>query len=185
MDKKTDGNKQAGRPWSPYVAGGLTGVGITLALMISESNFGATPFYSYISKATYMLVTGESLLTTDVYGRYILMLRWPVMFAIGIPLGALIAALLFKEFRWQKVPPLWQARFGASPWKRWAWAFVGGIISIIGVRQAMGCPSGLGLTGMVALSLSGFLAFAMFFGGGVVLANLIYPRRLGTGGDNK
>ena len=48
---------------------------------------------------------------------------------------------------------------------------------MLGARMADGCPSGHGLSGMMQLSVSAFLALAMFFGTGVVVAGLIYRRR--------
>jgi len=184
-DKEPNTAKQPSRPWSPYVAGALTGLGITLAIFVSEASFGATPFYSWISHAVYLLLTGQPLNVVDGLDRLILAPRWPHMFALGIPLGAFIAAMLFRDFKWQAVPPLWKQHFGGNALKRGIWAFIGGAIAMIGVRQAMGCPSGLGLSGMVAQSLAGFLGFGMFFVGGVILANLIYRRSANAAGGGE
>lgn len=165
------------KPWSPYLAGGLTGLALTLSLVFSDSMFGATPAYSYLAKVVHMLITGQSLAAVDNYGRYVLTPGWFLTFVAGITLGALLASLLYGEFKWQAVPPLWREFFGASKGKRAVWAFIGGVIAMIGVRQAMGCPSGLGLSGMVVLSVSGFLGFAMFFAGGILMASLLYRHR--------
>jgi uncharacterized membrane protein YedE/YeeE len=48
---------------------------------------------------------------------------------------------------------------------------------MFGARMASGCPSGHGLSGMMQLSMSAFVALAMFFGVGVVVASLIYRRK--------
>jgi len=45
---------------------------------------------------------------------------------------------------------------------------------MFGARMADGCPSGHGLSGLMQLSVSGFLALALFFATGVLLAHLIY-----------
>jgi uncharacterized membrane protein YedE/YeeE len=55
---------------------------------------------------------------------------------------------------------------------------VGGVVAMIGARLADGCPSGHGLSGLMQLSLSGFSALAFFFGTGVLVANLVYRRRV-------
>jgi uncharacterized protein len=47
----------------------------------------------------------------------------------------------------------------------------------VGARMASGCPSGHGLSGMMQLSVSAFVALAMFFGFGVLVATLLYSRR--------
>ncbi len=166
-----------GKAWSPYLAGALTGLAITLSYLFSDKAFGATPAYAYLAKAIGLLIHERGLLALDSLGRYELRPSWFQAFAVGIPLGALLAAFLFNDFKWQAVPPLWRARFGASAVKRGVVAFIGGAIAMIGVRLAMGCPSGLGLSGMVELSLSGFLGFAVFFIGGAVMALVLYPAR--------
>jgi hypothetical protein len=43
--------------------------------------------------------------------------------------------------------------------------------------MADGCPSGHGLSGMMQLSVSAFVALAIFFGVGVVIAALLYGRK--------
>ena len=53
-------------------------------------------------------------------------------------------------------------------------AFLGGIVAMFGARLAGGCPSGHGLSGLMQLSISGFLAMAGFFGAGIVIAHLVY-----------
>lgn len=58
-------------------------------------------------------------------------------------------------------------------------AFVGGIIAMFGARLADGCPSGHGLSGGLQLAVSGYIALACFFIGGLISANLLYK----GGGD--
>jgi len=48
---------------------------------------------------------------------------------------------------------------------------------MMGARMADGCPSGHGLSGMMQLSVSSFIALAMFFGTGVIVARRLYKRR--------
>ena len=49
---------------------------------------------------------------------------------------------------------------------------------MVGARMADGCPSGHGLSGMMQLSVSAFIALAMFFGPGLLLPDL------STGGEH-
>jgi uncharacterized membrane protein YedE/YeeE len=60
--------------------------------------------------------------------------------------------------------------------KRAIFAFLGGIVAMIGARLADGCPSGHGLSGMMQLSVSSFVAMAMFFGFGALVAHFMYTR---------
>jgi hypothetical protein len=60
--------------------------------------------------------------------------------------------------------------------KRAVAAVAGGAVLMFGARLADGCPSGHGLSGLMQMSASGFVALAMFFGVGVVVARLVYGR---------
>lgn len=99
---------------------------------------------------------------------------WQFMFVIGIFLGALVSSLTSKSFALESVPPTWKARFGGSVGKRAAGAIIGGMVAMYGARLADGCPSGHGLSGLMQLSMSGFVAMAMFFGAGILVAHFAY-----------
>ena len=75
---------------------------------------------------------------------------------------------------------MWEARFGSTIKPRAVTAFIGGIIAMFGARLADGCPSGHGLAGASQLAVSGYIALACFFVGGLISANLLYK-----GGDSK
>jgi uncharacterized membrane protein YedE/YeeE len=73
-----------------------------------------------------------------------------------------------------------QIRFGDSVVRRGLGAFAGGIVAMFGARMADGCPSGHGMSGLMQLSLSGFIALACFFGAGVLMAGLVYRGKGGV-----
>ena len=106
--------------------------------------------------------------------------NWQLLFVIGIFVGALIAAKAGRTFEIVKVPPMWAKRFGPSPAKRAAAAFIGGVVALFGVRLAGGCPSGHGLSGLAQLAVSGFLAMAFFFLAGLITARLLYGGKGGA-----
>ena len=95
---------------------------------------------------------------------------------IGIGVGAFIAAKLFDDFKIQKIPTMWEQHFGSSLGKRGAFAFIGGSIAMFGARLADGCPSGHGLSGVSQLAVSGIVALAMFFLGGLIGTYFLYGR---------
>lgn len=53
----------------------------------------------------------------------------------------------------EKIPALWQRRFGPSVGARYGAAFVGGFLLMLGARVAQGCTSGHGI--LVAFALYG------------------------------
>jgi uncharacterized membrane protein YedE/YeeE len=101
---------------------------------------------------------------------------WQFMIIIGIFFGALVSSLMDKSFKLEAVPAIWEKQFGPSITKRAIFAFLGGIVAMIGARLADGCPSGHGLSGMMQLSMSAFVALAMFFGIGALVSHLIYRK---------
>ncbi|MCK9225971.1 MAG: YeeE/YedE family protein, partial [Candidatus Muirbacterium halophilum] len=67
-----------------------------------------------------------------------------------------------------------KTEIGVSKRKRNLFAFMGGLLVIIGARMAGGCPSGHGLSGIAQLSISGFVSVIFFVIGGAISSNLIY-----------
>jgi len=51
---------------------------------------------------------------------------------------------------------------------------------MFGARLAGGCPSGHGMSGLMQLSISGFIAMAAFFGAGIVAAHFLYKSDRGV-----
>jgi hypothetical protein len=98
-------------------------------------------------------------------------------FVLGIPLGALLAALATGRFSTRVVPREWAARFGPSPTKRLLWSFIGGFILLFGARFGGGCTSGHMISGVSQLAVSSFLFSASLFAGAIATARWLYPDR--------
>ena len=101
---------------------------------------------------------------------------WELFFLISAFFGALVGAIMFKHFRAQIVPPLWEKLKGPSKMKRLFWSFFGGFILIMGARLADGCTSGHILSGGMELAVSS-LVFAFF-----VLISLLLTAKFFYGG---
>lgn len=61
--------------------------------------------------------------------------------------------------------------------RRYADAFLGGVLIIFGARLAGGCTSGHIISGITQLSMSGLLFGAAVFGAGIVTAKLLHGGR--------
>ncbi|MDD3814230.1 MAG: YeeE/YedE thiosulfate transporter family protein [Desulfocapsaceae bacterium] len=169
--------------WSPYLAGALLGLLAIVSVLATTQLLGKT---SYLGASTTFVraagileqtVTADHVVSNEYFAKTKVRVDWQFMLVIGIVLGAFISSTTDKSFRLEKVPPIWEERFGPSIGKRAAGAFVGGIIAMIGARLADGCPSGHGLSGMMQLSVSSLVSLVMFFGIGVLASHLIYGRR--------
>lgn len=169
--------------WSPYLAGALVGVLAVVSVYATTQLMGKTSFLG--ASTTFVRAAGlleqtafpERVAANEYFTREKVRVDWQFMFVIGIFFGALISSLSDRSFKLESVPPTWRERFGPSIGKRAAGAFFGGIVAMLGARMADGCPSGHGLSGMMQLSVSAFVALALFFGTGVVVAALVYRRK--------
>ena len=67
--RQADGRSKRPRAWSPYLAGALTGVALTLAMLFADNQFGAAPFYAWLTKGVRLLIEGRGLAAIDELGR--------------------------------------------------------------------------------------------------------------------
>jgi uncharacterized protein len=170
--------------WNPYLAGALTGllavasVFTTTKLLGKTSYLGASTTFVRAAGLVEQTIAANHVASNEYYTKEKVRVDWQFMLVLGIFLGALISSVTDRSFKLESVPPTWKSRFGSSIGKRAVWAFAGGIVAMMGARMADGCPSGHGLSGMMQLSVSAFAALALFFGVGVLVARLVYGRRL-------
>jgi uncharacterized membrane protein YedE/YeeE len=171
--------------WRPYLAGALVGLLATLSVVISTKVMGKTQFLgastTFVRAAGFVeqTVAPEHVKKTPYFLKEKIKVDWQFMLIVGIFIGALGASLVDGSFKFEAVPPVWRERFGDSLGLRAVGAFLGGIVAMFGARLADGCPSGHGLSGLMQLSVSGFIALACFFGAGVLMAALVYRRKGG------
>jgi len=163
--------------WNPYLAGALSGLVAVLSVGLTGKFFGASTTFVRTAGLIESIFAPTRVAQMELFRLETPMIDWQWMFVVGIFLGALLSAGSDGSFRWQAVPTMWAARFGPAQGPRAAAAFLGGLVAIIGARMAGGCPSGHGLTGVMQLSLSGFVALICFFLGGLVVARLLYGSR--------
>ena len=165
-----------------YILGALLGILAIASALATTYILGRT---SYLGATTTMvraagfieqIFSPQSVQGSAYYSRVGIRVDWQFMLVIGIAIGAFISSMANKTFKLEFVPPIWKERFGDSILKRAIIAFLGGVISIYGARLAGGCPSGHGLSGLMQLSVSGFVAMLFFFLFGILSAQIIYKK---------
>lgn len=169
--------------WSPYLAGALVGVLAVFSAYATTQWMGKTHYLG--ASTTFVRAAGllersvlpDRVAANEYFSKEKVRVDWQFMLVIGIFFGALISSKTDRSFKLERIPPIWQERFGPSIGKRAAGAFLGGIVAMMGARMADGCPSGHGLSGMMQMSVSAFIALAMFFSTGVIVAGLLYRRK--------
>jgi len=162
--------------WSPYVAGALSGLLAVASVLVAGKYLGASTSFVRGAGMLEQLFSPEAVATLSYYVKEKPILDWQYLFVLGIFVGAYVAVKLGRDFTVQAVPDMWRERFGAAQAPRAIVAFVGGIVAMYGARLAGGCPSGHGLAGLTQMALSGFIAAAFFFIGGIVMARIVYRR---------
>ena len=173
-------NRKEEGGWSPYVAGGLSGLVIIVSVLSAGKFFGASTTFVRSAGMLGKYFGPERVEQLEYFIRYLPRFDWQFLFVVGIFLGSLVSALTSDSFKWQGVPDMWAERFGTNPALRGIVAFIGGIVAMFGARLAGGCPSGHGLSGIIQLAASGLIAMIFFFVGGIIMTRIVY-----YGGDRK
>lgn len=95
-------------------------------------------------------------------------------FVLGIPLGALAAAMATSRFTTRIVPAEWNQRFGSNPGNRLVWSFIGGFLLLFGARVGGGCTSGHMISGVSQLAVSSLVFSLALFASAIVTARWMY-----------
>lgn len=159
---------------NPYFAGAATGILAVISVLLTGKFFGASTTFVRAAGMIEKFFAPARVFATEYFIKEKPVIDWQWMFVAGIFFGALIASLMFKEFSLKTIPDMWETQFGRSHLKRAIVAFIGGVIAMLGARLADGCPSGHGLSGLMQLALSGFIALFFFFVGGVFITSFLY-----------
>lgn len=166
------------KEWSPYLAGALLGVVYILSIAVAGIVPGASGAFENIAGMIAQAVAPA--LASNTYFKFVMPpgISWEVILFAGIFVGALVSAKLSGDFKLAAVPDAqWRKVFGNSVWKRWAVAFLGGIIIEYGAGIAGGCTSGLAVGGGLFLAPAAFIFMAGMFGSGIPTAILMYWRK--------
>lgn len=166
------------KAWSPYLAGVVIGLLQVPAFLFIETALGASSSYVTIG-GLLASVADPSVAEIDYVARHIAPTAknwWQVALVVGIALGAFASMRLSGAHR-QPISPAWPRALGTtSAPVRYAVAFSGGFLMLVGARIADGCTSGHGLSGMAQLAVSSTIAVAAMFAGGIAVAALLLRR---------
>lgn len=160
--------------WNPYIAGALSGFVSIGSVWFVGKYIGASTTFVRTTGMVERFFAPDKVKQMPYFLKELPIIDWQWVFVCGIAVGAFLAAITSGSFRWQAVPDSWKEAFGPSIPLRAVVAFCGGILAMFGARLADGCPSGHGLSGSLQLAVSGYIALACFFIGGLITANLLY-----------
>lgn len=165
------------RAWSPYAAGVVIGLLQIPAFLLMNTALGASS--SYVTLMASVLDWFDPAIQSLEYAKKHLdgaKNWWQVALVVGIALGALLSSRLSGAKR-PAISPIWARALGtSSPAVRFATAFAGGFLMLLGARIADGCTSGHGISGFAQLSIGSFIAVTAMFTGGIMTAMLLRRR---------
>ena len=167
------------KSWSPYVVGVGIGVLSWFAFATANKHLAITLQYEHIAAMIQMAITPDVVESNRYYAvRAAAGLEpkvgWYLMLLVGVFLGAMFSSWLSNDRSKITVPPLWRWRFGNSTAKRFAAAFAGGLLMVLGARIAGGCTSGHGISGTLQLAVQSWLFVGIAFAAAVATAFLVF-----------
>ena len=164
--------------WTPYAIGAGIGMLSWVVFVVVGDPLGITTALSQLSGGAAAPVLGaEAVAKNSYWATNPLKLNYGVLFLAGTLLGGALSALTSGRWRVETVPTVWAARFGASPLRRYAGAFIGGVLVMFGARLANGCTSGNGISGGLQLALSGWVFLAVMFPAATLTAFALFRNR--------
>jgi len=160
-------NKQ----FRPYVIGSLIGAMSVVVYMVFDRLPG-------VSGACLQVANGLTMVFTHAIAKP---LSWfPLGFMGAVMIGSFLSAWFFNDWQKERVPSVWVRAFGPSFLKRSIFAFLGGIIAMIGAHISDGCTVGKAISLGMQLDLSAWVFVGALFIGGMGSSFLLYrPWRWG------
>lgn len=158
---------------NPYIAGVLLGMVLILAFYFSGHGIGASGAVKSVVVDQVMHKMPNYAENSTFFKQYVgkdtsPMNSWMYLQILGVLLGGFLSGAISGRlhFKVEKAANL-------TTKKRLIIVLIGGMIVGMGSQFARGCASGAAMTGMVSLSLSGFVAFFVMFGVAFIIARLV------------
>lgn len=168
------------RSWSPYLVGAGIGVLSWIAFATADKPLGITTAFENTAALTMKPVAPALVqphLDAKAKDQKSPKIDWEWMLVAGVFVGAFLSAKMSGDRApAEKVPPLWKQRFGSSVGLRYAAAFLGGALLMLGARIAQGCTSGHAISGALQLAVASWIFVPVFFATAVLVAFAIYGK---------
>lgn len=161
--------------WTPYLTGAGIGVLSWAVFAVADDPLGITTALSAVAGFAAMPLVGAAAVWHNSYwAQAVPGLSYGSLFLVGVVLGAFAAAIGAGQFHIETVPAVWRRRFGPSPGRRLAAAFVGGAVEMYGARLAGGCASGHGISGTLQLALSSWVFTIVMFTTAILVGSYVF-----------
>ncbi len=165
-----------GKPkrWWPIPTGIAFALVEFYSFYLSDRPLGITRGYTVTGAIIEYLIAPDYVDEMAYWQIYEPIIDWTIALITGVVIGSFVSSRFSGDFRLNTVPDTWKMSMGPSTAKRWAWAFIAGIMMGFAARIAGGCVSGLLISGVIQLAPSGFIFMIALWIGGVVTTLLFY-----------
>ena len=169
------------RAWSPYIVGIGIGILSWFSFFSADRQLGITTAFEYTAAlggqaAVPRMAQENPYFAEQARENKPPKIDWEWMLVLGVFIGAYLSSKLSGDRAAERVPPLWRWRFGDRTAVRYAGAFAGGFIMMLGARIAQGCTSGHAISGTLQLALSSWLFAPLMFVAAIATAYLMYGK---------
>ncbi len=160
--------------WWPVVAGISFALVELLSFTMSERPLGVTRGFTVAGSIIEYLMSPTHSEKISYWEAYTPVIDWSFTLLLGLLVGGFISAKSSGDFKIKLVPELWKSTHGASVVRRWAWAFVAGVMMGFAARLTGGCVSGLLISAAIQLSPGGYIFMIALWIGAVVTTAAFY-----------
>ncbi len=165
------------KAWSPYVVGAAIGMLSWFTFLTADHALGITTAFESTAALVEQRIVPSVTETNSFFEKKTPKINWGWMLVVGVFIGAYVSSKLSGDRESASVPRLWASRFGESTTKRYAGAFLGGLLMMLGARLAGGCTSGHGISGSLQLAASSWLFVLVVFPAGILTSYLLFGRQ--------
>ena len=123
--------------WSPYAAGCIVGL-LSWFAFLTVKPLGASTTFVRTAGLIEKLFVPTHVENLPYFVSKVPIIDWQWMLVLGILIGSYVSSKLSGSYQLRFLPPMWEQSFGVSRTKRWAVAFLGGIVLMFGARMAGG-----------------------------------------------
>ncbi|MCE9575386.1 MAG: YeeE/YedE family protein [Deltaproteobacteria bacterium] len=157
--------------WSPYAAGALLGVVVTISLAVFGRRLSGAGGYQSLSGLVGRAVAPDAPYWTSIVRTG---MTWDVWLLLGTFAGAFASAAASRQLCLRTMPDArWIQAFGPRVALRWGLVFIGTALLSIAAGIAGGCTASLVLSGGAALAPGAYVFMAAMFAGGIPVARFV------------
>ncbi|MCK9275845.1 MAG: YeeE/YedE family protein [Syntrophales bacterium] len=166
------------KSWSPYTVGAAIGALETAAMLTAKRPLGITSaFENAVALAAGKILPEKAVNEYARTHEETPKIDWETGLVAGVVFGSMLSARLSAEKNSSRMPEISAQKEEHSGALRYATAFGGGALMMLGARMANGCTSGHGISGTMQFAASSWLFVPVIFASGAIVSKAFFGRK--------